>query len=302
MKPFYVALIPAAVLSLGVTAAQAADDSPLSFYVGAGPGYDSNITVDPQDISTNQSDVSLSVEAGAGAEFGSDETVKINAGYDFYQTFYESVDGFNLQTHTVSLGASKTVNDLDLGLDYSFNHIRLGGDALLNINSISPSVGTFVGDKLYLVGAYEYQDRNYDVLNQRDATRHAASVDAYYFFSGRQYLYGSYEIAHEDARGSEFTYLGNYFTVGYRSSLNIASRDVKTELRYRYYIRDYSNETPSIGEERSDKRHNINAKATVPLAGAFELELGYEFIGANSNLPSADYNEHIVSSMVRWRY
>jgi len=207
-----------------------------------------------------------------------------------------------LQIHDLSVGAMHRMGPADFALDYTFSHIRLGGDALLNTHSIRPNVGYLVADDVYLLGNYEYMDRNYDTLNDRDADRHSGMIDAYYLLGSGQYLYASYELSRESAVGPEFTYWGNEVTVGVRKDLPLSGYMPEWRAQYRYRNRNYSNITPSIGEERSDKRHYVSTSLIFPLFDHFEFEAGYEFIGANSNLETVDYNEHIVTGTMRWTY
>lgn len=287
--------------ALAAGAAQAADDQPFSVYLGAGLVSDSNITVDAQDLTSNRGDVALMLEGGASAKLGNADSMQFNLGYDFSQSLHQDLGSFDLQLHTLSAGVQKTVRGYDLGLDYSFSHIRLGGNALLNLHRLSPSVGKLVSSQVYVVGAYEYQKRNFDSLNMRDSNRHAAMVTGYYLM-GRSYIYGKYELARDVATGPEFTYWGNYFTIGFKTPVEVSSRDVTIDGRYQYYDRNYSHITPSIAAERSDKRHDFRLSATVPLVDKFKGKLEYEYINAKSNLPSADYNESIITAMVRWEY
>ena len=67
---------------------------------------------------------------------------------------------------------------------------------------------------------------------------------------------------------------------------------------YQYFDKDYSKASASEdtgGAERSDYRHTLGLKTLTNLSEDLFASFKYEYIDANSNLPSADYNENIVT-------
>ncbi len=66
-------------------------------------------------------------------------------------------------------------------------------------------------------------------------------------------------------------------------------------MMYRYFYKDYTNITPSLGQERRDFRHTIQVGLSQPLNKWLYLNLNYEFIDSVSNLQSIDFTENIVS-------
>jgi hypothetical protein len=75
----------------------------------------------------------------------------------------------------------------------------------------------------------------------------------------------------------------------------------KARLSYSYAERDYRHVTPSIGEKRNESRHTVSASLDVPLGGAFSFKPQLRYMDRNSNLPSSDYDEYVVTSTLSYK-
>lgn len=282
--------------------AQERDDrnAPYSLGVAVGGEYSSNITVDAQDLSTNEGDIAAVIEANLGYKPVDDGVTSLEIGYDFYQSLYEDLSDFDLQIHGLSLSGATKWAEVDVSGAYRFNHIRLGGDKFLNIHSLRPTLGLSVGERGYVSAAYEYQRRNYADIEPRDADQHNFGLTGYYFFAPKSHLSAGYKLARETADGPEFSYWGHVVDVGVKAPLRLGNIEPVLRASYRYWHRNYSNITPSIGAERLDKRHTFRVGLEIPVYERFNVKPQYQYTDANSNLPSVDYNEHIVSLMLGW--
>lgn len=294
----------AATASLAMASPSFAQDeeSGLSASIGGGFEYDSNITVDAQDLNSNQGDAALLIEGDIGYEFGDVESMKFEVGYDFYQSLYMDLSDFDMQIHGLSLSATKDVNGVDAGANYRFSHIRLDGDSFLDIHSFNPTLGKLFGDKLYVIAGYDYQNKNFETANARDADQHNFSAMGYYFFGSGKYVNFGYKLVREDADGAEFDYWAHYFDAGFKVPVELGATNPTWRTSYRYYRKDYSNVTPSIGEERLDKRHDIRTSLTFPILENLDLEAQYRYIDSTSNLESIDYTQHLISGKAVWSF
>lgn len=281
--------------------AAAADDKNFDVGVGIGGEYDSNITVDAQDLTTDEGDAAALLEANLSYKAIKSGDSSLEIGYDFFQSLHEDLSDFDLQIHGLSLTASTKISGVDASANYRFSHILLGGDGFLDIHSIRPTLGFYVGKDVYVSAAYEYQRRDYDDIAPRDANQHNVGVTGYYFFAPKSNVHAGYKLLREKADGPEFTYWGHYFDVGVKLPVEIGNVSPIFRANYRYTVKDFSNITPLIGEERLDKRHHFRASLEAPVIGNVSLKPQYEFIDSNSNLTSVDYHEHIVSLMLNWQ-
>jgi hypothetical protein len=141
-------------------------------------------------------------------------------------------------------------------------------------------------------------------FDDRDAVQHAASFDSIYIFPDeRSYASVGFRIEDENALASIFDYTGYFLNLGYRRTFHFLNSDeTQMQVRYQYYLRDYSGFDPFIGEDRRDNRHNISLTGIHPLTDNISLELNYRYIGSNSNLITADFIENIMSFHVRGEF
>ena len=266
-----------------------------------GAEYDDNLTEEERDLATGFSDWAAVFEFEGGYRFLDRKPFEAEVTYDFYQSIYEvfqspddNTSDLNTQTHTAGVSANVDLDMWDIGMDYDYTYMFLGGDSFLQTHDISPNVGLLAFPFLYLNLSYNFGIKDYieEEDDPRDAVYHSAGIDAFLFFMEyKGYVQVGYEAKIEDADADEFDYLGHTaicavkFPLPYKSSLR---------LMYEYNFRDYENITPSIGEEREDNRHTFNAVFTKELFDNFEIKVDYKHVQSDSNLPTVDYHENVI--------
>lgn len=281
--------------------APALSETDFDLRAAAGVRYDSNINVEEADIDVGAEDIaavfdlaaSYEIEAGPGT---------LEVGYDFGQRLYDEFDQFDLQSHRLSAGAQTRISGARLGVDYSYTMMRLGGDPFLNMHLVSPSAAGFVAPKTYARGYYRYLSKRFDTSDERDAERHSGGVKVYRFFMQNDAfvsLGARYDA--EDAVGPEYDFKG--FLLDASIQLPLPGVDEgEIQFGYDYRERDYDSVTPSIGEARTENRSRFEAAVEVPLVRGLALETEYQYTDRNSNLPSADYNEHLITGALVYRF
>lgn len=231
------------------------------------------------------------------------DDTSVEVAYDFSQTLYQDLTDFDLQTHGLYIAGSREWRGVDLGLSYQYSRVYLGGDDFLGIHSVSPSVGFSPADRWYTVVAYNYQNKNFIDTSARDAGRHDFGGTAFYVLTDSGALVSlGYEVQSENANGPAFDYFGQEVAFRAIAPYSILTRPVTFEFEYVYWNRDYRNITPSIGAERDDDRHRFRVDASTPVHEYFDFVLSYELINSNSNLPSNDFSENIVTVSVKAEY
>lgn len=280
-------------------------DGPSAFSaeLSAGVEYDDNVSVIDIDNNTGADDFAaiFDGEVEFAPDIGEDSSVSL--GYSFSQSLFETFDDFNLQSHLASIDASHDFGVVEIGGAYRFAHSRLGGASFLTLSQFSPSVSRFVGERLYLRGEYTYSDRNFIGRTDRDGDSHAGAGDAYLFMNGaKTYIALGYRWEKEDAVDPQFDFQGDTFRARFSQRFPVGSNDGHFRIGYRYEIRDYSSITPSIGDLREDKRHRFNAEVEIPFGEALFARVNAEYGDNRSNLPSADFNQSIVSARIGLRF
>jgi tetratricopeptide (TPR) repeat protein len=266
-----------------------------SLYGLMGLEVDDNVSVPELDASSGDADVAGVFEAGGSFRFLEHRGLEAEVGYDFYQSVYAEVTEANLQSHTFSLAGARELGSVDANLDYRFSASWLGGDGFLNVHQVYPSFGYAPLSRWYATAGYDFRDKDFRIDGGRDATQHAGVFRNFFLLGEGQTLDLLYRIEDENARASEFDYLGQ--VVGVRLVTPVAPFGfaLDLELGYRFDYRDYSNQTPSIGERREDKRHFADFVVERRLTDLLVARLTYQHFTSDSNLPSADYTSNIVN-------
>lgn len=287
------------VVFVGIVAVQiglapaAEAKKPYSLELTAGAEYDSHLTVEELDIESSVGDIAAIFRLDADYKPVRSRAGELRVGYSFDQSLYAERDEFDTQTHRLSAGGSARIGRARLATDYSFYHIRLGGDPLLNMHVISPSLSGFVGDKLFARAYYSYFDKDFQRFENRDANTHQAGFTVNrYFNRSRSFVSIGARYDNEDAVDPALDYEGLLLTANLQLPLELAARRGKVNFGYSYRDRDYDNVTPSIGERRRENRSVFRVRSELPIVNKLSLQADYGYTDRNSNFPSADYNEH----------
>ncbi len=280
------------------SAGRADDDNPVrvDFEASAGAEYDSNISVIQLDTATAAGDIAAVFDATIEVEGDLAPGTTLRAGYDFSQSLHADFTNFDLQTHRASAGFSQELGKITFDLDYSFVDASLGRKGFLTINRIAPALSGFIGKTLFWRLEYVYTDKNFTNRTARDAKVNAGSISLYYFLNGtRSYWTLRYRYEDENAVAPEFDFRGHEIRLRYTRRFPVAGQDSRLRLTARYEKRNYRAITPSIGVVRDDDRYRFNAEWRIPLTRHLFFLAEYEFASFVSNLPSADFNQHLVS-------
>jgi len=299
---FCCALLASAV-ALPVATAEESKKTEFSAEVGVGAEYDSNVSVDELDVTASQSDYALILDAELQLEQQLTETTDLTLTYDFSQANYDEFSRVDRQTHLLGADLGADLGAVNTGLTLYYINARLDGDAFLEYYRGSPYVSGFLAKKWFARGAYVYSDKAIEQNPGRDAESHAGEFDLYYFNRGlRSYFNLGYKFKDEDAQADRFDHRSNNLKLRYIHRFDVWEDVLKLELSWRYEDRDYTSITPSIGEERRDKRHRWKIDMEYPFLekGTFQLYGGYA--DYDSNFPRADYDQHVVGTRLSWRW
>ena len=282
--------------SLATASAVAEESYDLSFEAGAGVTGDSNVGIPDLDQNTDQGDIGLTLRAKTQLDIRPTDKLVLRGGYEFNQTAYQDFNDFDLQTHRGFAEAEYDFGLLKAGVLANFVHARLDEDGYLDYTQISPNVSRLIGDQLYLRAAYVRTEKDFKTSEGRDATGDAGRLDVFFFLDGTsQYVTLGGEYGEEEADADQFDFTGGSAKAGYIQRFDLLGRDAKLRLGAKYEQRDYEGITPQIDARREDRIASADSDLEIVLLGPLAMDLGYEYRDRQSNLDSADYDEHVGS-------
>ena len=292
-----------AVVALAAQAAEQPSSRTYSAEVGVGAEYDSNVSIDELDVSSSESDHAWILDAEFKLEQQLGAAADLTLTYDFSQANYAEFSIVDRQTHLVAADLGADLGKANGGLTLYYINARLDGEAFLEYYRGSPYLSGFLAKKWFARGAYVYSDKRIEQNPGRDAESHAGEFDLYFFRRGlRSYFNVGFKYKDEDAVQARYDHTSSNLKLRYIHRFDLWDDVLKMELSWRYEDRDYSSNTPSIGEKRNDERHRWKIDLEYPFMdkGAFQLYAGYADYA--SNYPLADYDQHVIGTRLSWRW
>ncbi|WP_432471468.1 hypothetical protein [Amphritea sp. HPY] len=277
-----------------------AGESPLSLSASIGVEYDDNLSVSALDTTTGQSDEAIVLDFSASYLAIESENTELELVYDLYQSKHDTFSDFDLQIHTLSAFGSWEVDDMDLGLYYSYSMVDLGNEALYDSHSLTPSLGFALAEGWYNRFSYGHVSKDFASASERDAAQNSISADNYYFFMDNSaFVSLGAKLELEDAEDNELDYQAIYLKTAVSFPFYYNNEKlIDLKGRYERYWRDYDNVTLSIGKKRDDNQDLIGLELIKPINESFDVVLDYEYTNTRSNLPSVDAEENVITLRV----
>ncbi len=268
-----------------------------------GGEYDSAVSLDELDLSSEESDTALRAEAAVGYTQPFGETVELDLSYRYSILDYQDFSEVDQNSHILSADLTKDLGEADIGLSGFYVNSDLDDESFLELARISPYVSGFFTKGWFARAGVVYSDKTNDVNSGRDATTVIGEIDLYHFPPGKPWFFNiGYKYRDEDADAARFDYTGNTYKARYVHRLTLFGNKARFELSYRRLDRDYSSVTPSIGEDRSDERDRAHAQLELALTPRFDAELYYTYSDWGSNLDSVDFNQYVAGLVFRYRW
>ena len=275
---------------------------PFSFEVSTGLRYSSKVSIEELDTFTS-GDLAALLGAEARFKLKLTRNTRINLGYDFSQSLQEDLGQFNIQSHFASAAFFHDLGKIKVGVAQRYLLSRLDGANFLTYRQTAPCLTMFLSKKVFLRAELGFADKDFDIINERDADVRSAGADVFLFLNGsKTYLLFGYRIDQQDAVAAEHDFDRNNFKIHLIKKIRLGERDLKLNIGWRYEIRDYSDITPSIGVVRDERRGKIRAQIDLPLMERFEATFKYEFRNIQSNLPTVDRTDNYASIELRARF
>lgn len=289
--------------------------------------HDDNVPVKPEKSSDP---VAETLRHGRRTSFGELAGVRLEyswlrhgpweaaVGYSFFQTYYNELTSFNVQDHlgfaSVAYRGALSGMPYELGLQYWFEYMTLGGDEFLQRHSIplSATIAENSWNMTALLARAEVKDfaepRGLDPNEVRDGTNYLIGFVHYFRFSNdRHLIHVGYQFDRDDTEGRNYSYLGHRYLVGGQYTLPWGATRLKYDFEFHH--RDYTHTNSLLPIDPLAKRRKRKDDEQIhvfrieqPLPYNLTLAAEYQFIVNDSNLPVYDYNRNVGSLTLSWQY
>lgn len=252
------------------------------------------------------------------------------ASYRFFQTFNNSLPDFNNQSHTPTIGIvnrgaiSTPFGKLPYfaGFQYTYDFITLGNTRFVQRWIVNPYFSLAENSWNLTNLQFRFQVKDFfndaDVIQAapvgrsevRDALNYMIGPTHFFLFDqGRHYLKLGYQYDSEDAVGNNWTYWGNRLLAGIQYTLPWWDLQYRFDLdiHWRNYKNRHSLLPTGAGftKKRSDYERVIFtslSKNFVIKSLNFTVSMDYLFDNNKSNLAAFDYDRHVVTTSIAWRF
>lgn len=288
------------VMASASGAAQAQESSELFSISGsleAGTEYNSNVSVSEIESASGESDMAAAIDAALDMNWKPSERLSIDAGYSLTSRRYDDFDAFDLDMHLLYGDVSYDFEQFTLGANYYYADAQLGGDDFLTLKQQSLYAGKLLNDSLYLRGALNFSDKDFNNFSARNADSEGVSIDAFWFFNqGQSTVVLGYAYDNEDTRSAAFAYDADTLRTRFTHRFAWNGRESNVQLGGRAQFRDYKGITPSIGRPRDDRQFVVDARVEVKLMPWLSVFGNVERGDYSSRLSSADYTENRIGA------
>lgn len=278
-------------------------DVELRFEGKVGAEYNSNVAVLDLDTNTGEDDWAATINGLVEVTGSPVDGLTLRGGYEFTQTLHDEFEAFDLTLHRGYAEAGYDFAFATLGVLGNVAQASLDGDEYLTFTQVSPYISRQFGDTLFVRVSYAATDKSFEGRPERDATSDTIAADAYFFLDGtKQYIVVGGKAIEEDAISDELDFSGGSARVRLVQRFGAFDREMTLRAGVDYEQRDYDDPTPLIGAPREDRRTGVDVSLEAPITDNVSVEGSYRFGGYESNLATADYEEHVTSLKLGVKY
>src|SRR3989338_7803070 len=241
--------------------------------------------------------------------------------YRFLQTYNDHLADFNTQSHTPTIGINtrgtmpSAFGDLAyvLGLQGTYDFILLGNIRFTERVIINPYWTIVENPNNLTTIQYRLQVKNFfrdnDLANRevRDGLNHMVGPLHYVLFEGgKHYVKLGYQYDVDDAEGENWIYWGNRLLFGVQYTLpwwDIKFRyDLDRHWRYHKFQHSQLPTSATGPVHRGDRESTHLVGLAMDFLNDFTVALEYLYNKNRTNISSFEYDRHVVTTSVSWRF
>lgn len=262
-----------------------------------GASIDDNVTLTDLNLTTGIGDLLTFYSFSGSYQFEPIKTFTLDTGYDFFTSIYDNLHQFDMQIHSGFVNATKSFDDVDLKMGYTFNYIKLDEIDFEYIHTFNSGVSFTLKDWWYVDLSYFLSSKIFVNAAARDGHNHSLRISNYFTLDDDGGLaWVAYAPEADVTRDPQVTYVAQNISVGAQHPVPCLEK-LKTKIRasYNFTYQDYLFITPFIGVERVDFRNSVSFEIIQPVMDYFDLIFQYQYMNSASNFLANDYVQNVFS-------
>ncbi|RKY40949.1 MAG: hypothetical protein DRP85_07555 [Candidatus Makaraimicrobium thalassicum] len=272
--------------------------------------YDSNVLLQPTDSMlvtgiTENDDTRQVFDLKPGYIFrNDDDSLSLKTGYGLHVSKQNDFGGYDVIGNSLSAQGNVSVGKILVTFPVNYSHTIVGDKNYLSSFNAG-NVNNFMIGKSQMgqLGAlYKYDDYLRPALPEEDRTGSELTGIAgwFWFFAGREgFVNLRYSFTRDWAEGNNWEYWGNKISAGVLYPL---WDKFKLNLNGEVFFQDFENTHTVYGEKREDQVYAASSSLSYEIFKNIELQARYIYINDRSNLGIYEYDRHIVSTGVQYKF
>jgi tetratricopeptide (TPR) repeat protein len=272
--------------------------------ISVGGQHDTNVILEPTNpivAADEDSDIRAIVYVSAGGEIIEAGAWKFIADYNFYQSFHDELDDFNIHYHKIKPSLELNVSEMFIpSVGYSFEHTHFGGDKYSRVHTYFGKLIVRESDRLSTEAIYEYRDNTYldsdlfETNSDRSGYQHTFGLKQNFYGSR---LAGDIYIFSDTDRAKR-----NYWShSGYRIGAEIVYKVLSSlflNVSGEYNRRMYKDEFPGFDESRLDRMQQYSARVTYLFSKRLSVSVADTYTINDSTLSVFDYDRNVAGVFI----
>ncbi len=276
--------------------------------VGLQEQYDSNVVLKPDSTPVavaHKGDMATIASVQAGYAGNLSPSRGLNLQYGFYQSQYRKLHDFDVQSHSLTVTPAYRMGENTANLQLGYNYTLVNKERYLSTISLSPRYLFVPREGRQTTVSLKYELNDYLQApslpsEDRDSTNVGASVAWLRLLNGQAgFTNIKYELNKENAKGRNWSYLGNRLTGGavYRK---YAPWTYSGGIDC--YLQSFDNVHTVFNKKRQDLTLSLNGQAGYALGRFTELQLQAAAVKAKSTISVYTYTKYTLTLGVNARF
>lgn len=282
-------------------------DKPWFVYAGVSAQYDSNASLNPDNLTlttlpADQSDFQFAAQVGGGYQFFKDRPFSLMTQASYYQSIYARLQSFDYGLARAEASPSWVTpvgnGKLYLKAPVAYEFSTLDHSKYLSSIQAFPSIGHLWGTRLFTRLQSKFKLDSFfqtgaAAAQDRDAKNLELELSETVFFDGRKRTVRiAYIFENNWADGADWDYRGHGASFSLYNPL-IWGVDLEIHGSFTFDKR-FSNVDSILGSRRVDKIQSGGASFSKKIVNHLKARIQYDFLRNDSNLALFSYQKHLT--------
>ncbi|MFA5146740.1 MAG: tetratricopeptide repeat protein [Candidatus Omnitrophota bacterium] len=286
-------------------------ERPFRGNVGTALQYDDNVILKPGDDSLasdidNQGDWRNVYTCQGEYNFRPSDYFNVKGGGSFYYAKQFDLGFYDTLSADLSLYPAFFIDEIMVGFPVHYNYVRINDKHYLDLLGLSNVNNVMLGRDNMVQLAFQHNRKYYKWPvtydnDSRDANEYLGSLGWFYFFTKKRdgFVQVRYALNYERAKGSNWTYCGNRFTVGATTPL---SKKIRWSIVGDYFRQDFVKGNTIYEKHRSDDILTISNMVAIEVFKGLDIQLQHIFVDDAATIGIYKYKRNIYSAGVQYRF